>query len=222
MPLMASIPHFYCYVRKEFFYDQESHVGEFEEAVVFGLRSAPSRALGFHAVTARGIQFGGLPLHALVHKKDAPRVPLDYLQLWDCFGTDVHVHAFEYLSERRCRVMMKDKSHQYGTYMFTVDWVGNGWSNEPSQYKNAHVVKLDNGLFCAQPNNRVIWMDPSFVSDPVREDEVPDLKVNSRVWVCEHRPKWWSMENSNSFFYREQKAPAPVVAHAGNGNGAHT
>jgi len=34
MPLMASIPHFYCFVRKEFFYDQEAHVGEFEEAAV--------------------------------------------------------------------------------------------------------------------------------------------------------------------------------------------
>lgn len=181
--LNCDIPgHFYALVRSEFTHNLESHHGEFEECAVFGIASVPSRALGFHVLLKSGAQFARLPIHALVWKRDAPQLRLDELQTWDCFGVHVTAHAFEFLKERECRVYLKDGRYEWGQYLFTVDWHTNGWSDEPSQHKNAHVIRLDNGCFCAVPNNRVLWRDASFTQWP---EGRPSYRTNTHRWYAE-------------------------------------
>lgn len=201
MFLNSSIPHFYCFVRKEFLYNLEKHHGEFIKVCVFGIASVARRALGFHIMTENGAQFARIPIHALVHKTNAPDIPLDYLQIWDCFGEEVSVTTFDFLNELKCKVYLKNKTWEAGTYMFTVDWCKNPFSDEPSEYKCAHIIQLDNGCYCAQPNNRIFWFEASFVVNPL--EERPDYKVNTHNWVCETNPKWLT-EDSDMFFYQDQ------------------
>lgn len=53
--LNASLPfHFYAYVRAEFLRDFEAGQGQFEPALVFGVSSHCSRALGWHVLTESG------------------------------------------------------------------------------------------------------------------------------------------------------------------------
>jgi hypothetical protein len=68
--------------------------------------------------------------------------------------------------------------------MFTLDWYGHEDSEEAGDGgpKCAPVIALDNGNFAAQPNNRIQWFDPAFITP---FGEKPDCVTNTRVWRVE-------------------------------------
>jgi hypothetical protein len=217
--LNADVPHWYALLRAEYLHDLKSHHGEFEPVAIFGLASIPSRALMFHAMTERGACIFRLPLSAFVHKTDAPDIPLDHLELWDCFSDQPSVHAFAYLRGLRARVFLKDRSLHWGTYQFTVDWTGSPYADDPGEggSKCAHIIALDNGCYAAQPNNRIYWSEPSFITKPFKDDERPDYVTNSHVWAVEREGKWHA-EDSNRVFYDvagEAQAPASTTISRG-------
>jgi hypothetical protein len=230
MYLNANIPQFPCLVRREFLYNLETHHGEFENAYAFGVRSVQCRALGFHVALDNGAVFWNLPIHALVHRPVAPHIPLDFLELWDCFGPNISVTQFTFLKELRCDVLLKDRTTAQGVYMFTIDWSATDpgeidvtFSEVPSEHKCAHLIRLDNGLFAAQPNNRVLWRQSSFVVK--RDGERPDYKLNTHKWVCEYNPKWVTEDNDRYLYeYRHiddgAVAPPTEAAEAAGGGAA--
>ncbi len=209
--LNANIPALHCYVRKEFLHNgDEKYKGQFEECYVFGITSIKNWAVSFTIMTERGGQFTRIPLHALVHKKEASEIPLDYLELWDCFSYQVAVIQYDLLKEIRCRVLLKDNSMHYGSYLFTLDWyaadkdyVDTSFAEVPEGHKTAHMIKLDSGHFALQPNNRIFWSHPDFIVNPFKEGEKLDYKTNTHKWVCENNPKW-ATEDSDQFFYKLQ------------------
>lgn len=205
--LNTNIPRFYCLLRKEFLYDGQAHRGEFVKVCVFGVASVYGRALGFHLLTDNGAVVWRLPLHALCHKPDAPTQPLDWLQFWDCFSYHISCTTFNRLAEGRVRVQMKDKTWEGGQYMFTLDWYGSEDAEEAGDggHKCAHVIALDNGNFAAQPNHRVQWFCPAFVT-PFTDK--PDYRTNTAVWKVERET-----ETTSGYFYDEVgsgRRPSPV------------
>ena len=143
-------------------------------------RSIQGRALEFTALLENGVQYRPIPIHAICWDK-CPVQPLHELELWDCFGDVIEVFRITALKSLTCAYFYKDKWTK-GTYMMTFDWFGNGYSDEPTQHKTGHLIKLDNGNYALQPNNRIAWYDSAFVS-PFTER--PDYKVNSKVWSAE-------------------------------------
>lgn len=200
----VNIEPFYCYVKKEHLFAYSSNQNEFEYVYVFGARSTPARALLFHVMTESGAQRANVPVSALVHKKDAPDIPLDLLQLWDCFGKEINVIIFNYLINKRCQVILKDKSLVWGSYMMTFDWENNSYSDTPQDYKNAHLIKLDNGCFALQPNNRILWRDSNFITKPLDPNNIPRYKVDNQIFVCETSDRWVS-QDSDCFYYEMEK-----------------
>lgn len=203
MTLNADVPLFTALVRREYLYDLRGHHGETEPVAVFGLASIPGRAVLFHVMTARGAQFARLPVSALYHRPDAPALPLDVVQLWDCFSHEVSVHAFGFLAGLRCRALLRDGRWYPGEYMFTVDWFGSPSAEGAGDlgHKNAHMLRLDNGCFALQPNSRIFWREAAFITDPFGEDERPDYLTNTHVWRCEDGAKWRT-EHTDRAFYR--------------------
>lgn len=204
--LNEDTPIFYCKIRAEYLYDLQAHHGAYEHVAVFGMSSVCGRALGFHVLTEQGAQIARLPISALVHKEHDPHLPLHYLQLWDSFSYDFTVTKFSYLDLMRCKVILRDRQIIEGSYQFTVDWCGNNDSEDPGEggHKNAHVIALDCGCYAAQPNNRIIWHEPSFITNPVRPEkgERPEYLTNSHVWKCEIDNKW-TAEDSYKMFYED-------------------
>lgn len=208
--LNVNVPRIYCLLRKEFLYDGQSHHDEFLKVCVFAAASIPGYALGWHVLTENGAVIWRLPLQALCHREDARRLPLDWLQFWDCFSADVTCTTFERLQNCRVRVQLKDRTWQGGQYLFTLDWHGNPDAEEAGDggHKCAHVIALDDGNFAAQPNNRIQWFCPAFVT-PFKEK--PDYITNTRVWKVERET-----ETSRGFFYDENgqgERPSPVRLH---------
>lgn len=186
MYIHGSVPPFYCLLKKEFIYNQEKEHGKLTEAYVFGIRSIGGRAIGFNLLTEEGGQFANIPIHALVHKKYYVKMPLKELQLWDCFGEEFGVEKYEGLDGIKC-FMQHTKKEISGNYMFTIDWANNAFSDEPSQHKQAHVIKLNNGCFAALPNNRMRWHDPSFTTKSFYGSKGGDVKpiTNTHLWRSE-------------------------------------
>ena len=199
--LNVNIPRFYCLLRKEFLYDGQSHHGEFVKVCVFGVASVFGHALGFHVLTENGAVVWRLPIHALCHKSEAPVQPLDWLQFWDCFSYEISCIVFERLEEMRVRFQLKDQSWEGGQYLFTLDWHGHEDAEEAGDggHKCAHIIALDNGNFAAQPNNRIQWFCPAFVT-PFKEK--PDYLTNTGVWKVERET-----ETTAGYFYDEVSTP---------------
>jgi len=65
-----------------------------------------------------------------------------------------------------------------------------------------HVIALDNGNFAAQPNNRIQWFCPAFVT-PFHEK--PDYVTNTKVWKVERET-----ETTQAFFYETVGGDAQV------------
>jgi hypothetical protein len=213
MFLNASIPRFEALLRKEYLYNLREHSGEFVRCCVFGLASLQGRAITFHCLLENGAQIARLPISAFVHRRDAPPWPLDWLEVWDCFSYEVAVTEFDFLQHMQCSVYLKNRQWCSGTYMFTVDWCGTRDSEDAGDlgHKNAHVIRLDNGLFCAQPNNRVRWLDPAMVTAPF--EQRPDFRTNTHSWKVEQGSKWRT-EDSDRMFYEVEQVGTPPAAPA--------
>ena len=204
--LNANIPVIYCQVRREYLYDLKKHHGEVEDCMVFGIASMPGRSLLFHAIMQNGGVYYRLPISAFIQNdfdvEKVPRPRLDELELWNCFSYYPSVICFDALSVAG-KYLGKAKKWHPGSYLFTVDWahpdsniVDTDHSEVPQEHKCAHIMALDDGNYAAQPNNRILWHIPSFT---VR-NEVPDWKVNHKVWSVEDSREWRTAD-TDKFFY---------------------
>ena len=88
--------------------------------------------------------------------------------------------------------------------MFTIDScnatnqdINVGFSETPSQHKSFNIIKLENGHFAAQPNNRVIFYDKSYTPSKMK---MPDFKVSTVEYGVEGENKW-TAGDSEDFFY---------------------
>lgn len=202
MGFMADIPHFYCLVRNEYLYDLQKGHGEFTSCLVFGVDSVEGHAIGFDILTEWGGMFARLPITSLVWKVDAPEMQLESLELWNNFSYSVEAHEYRALRQLRTSFWSLNGRWYDGEYMFTLSWLGSSYAEQPGEggFKRAHILKLDNGCFAAQPNNRVRWYEPSFITKPFPDH--PDFRTNSHVWNAERR---YVTEDSDRYFYSTER-----------------
>ena len=163
-----SIPqHIYGWVDQSILRGVTEDTGEYERCVIFGATSIPSRALHFSILCESGAQWARIPLHKLRHDKPTSnRIhDLPQLQTWDCHGWDFAVVQYEYLREMGCHYKNRDGEMIPASYWFTLDHTDNGYSQYPPEHKCYHMLLLEDGSgqIAAQPNNRILWRDDSFV-----------------------------------------------------------
>ena len=198
--LNESINSFKCYIRVEHFTKNDQHKNDYHEAYAFGIQSVRGKILTFHIMTNYGMLRSRVPLNEIFIKRPSLDIPSHYKQLWDCFSENVSVTTFEYLSEKRCQVVLKDGNKVWATYMFTVDWFDNPYSDEPTDYKCGHVLVADDGYIMCQPNNRIYWKDCNFVTQDFPLDP-KEIKVDRHLESVESHSDRWVSEDSDSFYY---------------------
>lgn len=205
MYLIANLPPVKCFVRKEYLYDFKKGHGEYEPCIWISAKSIKGKALYIEALlTNYGAVYDKLPISAFVHHTDAPgELPLDFLQIWDCFSYHITILSKASLYKLRTKVLMKDQELYEGEYMFTIDSchsdpneLDTSLSQTPDEHKSFNIIKLDNGQFCAQPNNRVLFFDQSLTPNGTN---IPDFEVSTKEFICEQSTKWvagdkWSYE----------------------------
>jgi len=193
--IVANLPPVKCFVRKEFLYDFEKGHGELVPCWWISIKSLRGQAFRIEAyLNEYGALYDKLPLHAFCWKKITEEMPLDQLQLWDCLSYDITVIKKAQLQSQKCKFKTKAGDWRYGEYLFTVDSahpdfniLDTGFSEDIEDHKSYNFIKCDNGQFAAQPNNRMLILEPS--SNP-KELKVPDFKVATKRWSVETEAKW--------------------------------
>ena len=208
--LIHPLPPIHVYVRKEYLYDLEHGHGEFTPGIWISVKSVKYKALYFETLlTDYGALYDKLPISAFVWKTDhGELLPLDVLQLWDCFDYDITVVQKPILS--RCEFFGKDKRMHSGEYEFTIDnchrdtsILDTNFSEHDPEHKSFNVIRLDNGQFAAQPNNRVIFYDKSLSPKKMR---FPDYKVSTIEYGVENKSKYTAGDDTNFFYKFEEQS----------------
>jgi hypothetical protein len=202
----GNFPPLKVFLRNEYLYQNKKGQGTFTQAVILSVRCLPGQAALFQVLLENGVVRDKLPSHALLTEPELPKpdLPFHYLQIWNCFSHNFTVTSIGYLYDTRVSVYMKDRDWYEGSYFATVNWGSPGadWditlAEDPMEHKSHHVILLDNGQIALQPNNRIKWSEPSFVTKPFPEK--PDYLVNKDYYNCEGFDKWHT-EDSERMFY---------------------
>jgi len=184
--LIGDLPrHHYVYVDKAFL--SAGEVDGWIKASWFGLVSVPNRAWGATVLLENGAVYTPLPLHALSFKRDTVPWEVDQSQRWDCFGVDFATVEYAQLAEREMHVYVRPGEWHDAVYLFTAQHYGDAYSLTPSQTKQYHFARLDNGRIASLPTNCCVFHDPAFT---VVGEKPTWLRVNEHVYACEPSNPW--------------------------------
>lgn len=203
--LNANIPNLKLKVRRSWLTKNESDNDTFDTCYAFAIQSISGKILTFHIMTDYGMLRSRVPISELFYDKPDEDIPSDYKQLWDCFSENVSVIEYSYLAEKRCEVILKNKKYIWATYLFTIDWFNNPYSDEPTDYKCGHILVADDGYLLCQPNNRIYWRDSNFITKgfPVNAKH---FKVDTELESVESASDRWVSSDSDCYYYDIRKS----------------
>lgn len=197
MSFICPLPPIKVLVRAEYLYDFERGHNEQVQGVWVSCKSLRGEALRFETYLPEyGALFDKLPISAFLHeeKKQLGELPLDVLQIWDAMSYDITLVEKPLLKGLKAEFFGKDKQRHSGEYMFTLDNAHTDprvpdytFSETPDEHKSFNVLKLDNGQFALQPNNRCRFFDPALNPNEMR---MPDFKVATTKYRVEQHAKW--------------------------------
>jgi len=196
MYISSSIPHFEVLVRKEFLYNLESHFGEYQSGVCFGVTSITNRALGFHVLLDNGAIYWRLPLHALAWDNNPSPIQISDAQFWDNISYNISVTKYDYLKNRECSFKVRSGKIVEGQYLFTIDYAESEYAESANEHKCSHIIKGYDGNFYSMPNNRILWKDSSRI-----KQEIPDYKINTHIYFAEEDVK----SVNDKYFYETEE-----------------
>ena len=196
----ANIPNLKLKVRRSWLTKNDQDSKTFDNCYAFAVQSASGKILTFHIMTEYGMLRSRVPISELFFDEPEKDIPSDFKQLWDCFSENISVIEYTYLAEKRCQIILKDKTLVWATYLFTVDWFHNAYSDEPSDYKCGHILVADEGYLLCQPNNRIFWRDSNFIT---RDFPVPPqtFKVDTELESVESKSDRWVTGDNNNYYY---------------------
>jgi hypothetical protein len=200
MKLNSNIPSFKALVKKSYFTKNQADEKEFYNVYVFGIQSCSGKILTFQVMTDTGMLRSRVPLSEIYFKEPENDIPDIFKQLWDCFSENVSVIEYDFLSYHKAQIVLRDGTKVWATYLFTVDWYDNPYSNEASDYKCGHIFRADNGYLLCQPNNRIFWRDSNWITKEMPED-LKQFKVDTELISVENVSNRWVTEDANSFYY---------------------
>ena len=201
--LNANIPHFKALVKRSYFTQNPEDV-EFDHVYVFAIQSVAGKILTFHVMTDYGMMRSRVPISEIYINEPTKDIPFHFKQLWDCFSENVSVVHYDFLSEHRCQVVLKDETLVWAAYMFTIDWFNNPYSDEPTDYKAGHILVADDGYLMCMPNNRLYWKDSNWITKKFPMD-VKSIKVDKELLTVENQSDRWVSEDSDSYYYNINK-----------------
>lgn len=201
MTFVCPLPPVKVLVQPEYLYDFDSKDRELVEGIWVSVKSIRGEALRFETYLPQyGALYDKLPISAFMHNEidtdglDEPMLPLDTLQIWDALSYHVTVVDKPLLKGLRAEFFGKDKKLHPGEYMFTLDMANCDpripdftFSETVDEHKSYNVLRLFNGQFALQPNNRCRFYDPAF--NPA-EMKFPDFKVATKKFRVEQHAKW--------------------------------
>ena len=207
---MCQYTSYRCICKEKYLYDLQKGHGELVEGVWVTVKSIQGRALYFETYIP---EYGYMTNYQLVRLFGKKIMRVKYAlteeQLWDCFSYDIAVIEKQMLSGNQVKYLSPSKKWYKGWYMFTIDNASSTnlernvtYSEVPSQHKSFNILKLENGYFAAQPNNRVIFYDKSYTPSELK---FPDFNVSTKEYSVECEQKWTAGDDDKFFYDLEER-----------------
>jgi hypothetical protein len=197
--LISNIPHFKCWVRKEFTANHEDYQQDYLHGLAIAVNTIPDRSLQVVFTGAEvqgtkeknlhgGAMWARMPIQGLI--ADIPvdewGEPMeDHLaQPWDCESRHHSVVVMDRVSSSPWLAKI-DGDFYRAKYMFTVDYTDNSIADDPAQHKQSHVMYITEdckwkGNLVALPNNRVRATSPAlWVTGEGAPDFTPSQYIHS-------------------------------------------
>jgi len=211
MSFVCPLPPIKVMVRPEYLYDFDEKPRELVQGIWVSIKAIKGEAFRFETYLPEyGALYDKLPISAFIHDVmddsifNREMLDLDELQIWDALAYHVDVIDKPFLKGLRAEFYAKNKQSYFGEYMFTIDTCNPDpripdftFSETIDEHKSYNVLKLDNGQFALQPNNRCRFYDPAF--NP-QEIKFPDFKVATRKYRVEQFAKW-RLGDTSEFTY---------------------
>lgn len=166
---MVQLPEILVYVKSEFLGFKSKN--PFKKAYLLAVDTRTSMALKFTVYLDSGAVWSGLPIEALYCDKfGSINTKIHYenqiLQPFSCLSNESKVIEYGLIKNAEIKSRTLGKGH----YMFTINYIGLGLSEDPEQYKTHNIVCLENGQLAALPNNDFTVVDNWFVDDNAKEE----------------------------------------------------
>lgn len=177
-----SLPPIAVYVRDEFLFNDDSRT-----TVTFGhligVRSLQNQALQFSVLLGNGALYTGLPAHAISFTENAVKRNLNVCQPWDNISSTIDIVCYDTLRYMPCSIKLFNCDEmQTAQYLFTIDYCGeNDLSRNPEHWKQAHILKGDDGNLYAYPQYRIRFLDKALCN----YSEFYSYGYNDKIWTCE-------------------------------------
>ena len=206
--LITNLPAQHVYVRKEYLRDLEDGHGEFVKGVWVCAKSIPGRALYFETYLPHyGAMFDKLPISAFVTepKTPDPDLPLTDLQFWNAMDYGVVSVIKQFTASMVYEARLKSGGSMRGTYVCTLDnyhpapdTIDYSTSETPSEHKSLNIIEMENGQFCAYPNNRLRIIDTSLSPKTLL---VPDFKCSTHFFAVENEIEAKTYGDTDAYYY---------------------
>jgi hypothetical protein len=210
MSFVCPLPPIKCFIRAEYLYDGQRGHGDLVEAIWVSVKSLRGEAFRFESYLPQyGALYDKLPISAYCWQEleQAAALSLDTLQIWDALAYHVTVTEKPLLKGLRAQFFGKDRQMHQGEYMFTLDTASPDpripdytFSETVDEHKSYNVLKLDNGQFALQPNNRCQFFDPAFNPQELKK---PDFLVATKKFRVEQAAKW-RLGDTSTFTYDDR------------------
>lgn len=197
MNFVCPLPPTKVFIKAEYLYDHKAHHGELIEGVWCSLKAIRGEAFRFETYLPQfAALYDKLPISAFVWHDalEDDQLPLDVLQIWDAMSYYVTVIHKPLLAGLRAEFFGKDKRKHRGDYLWTLDCCNPDpripdftWSESADEHKSFNLIRLDNGQFALQPNNRCQFFDASLNPSTILQ---PDFRVSTRKYSVEREAKW--------------------------------
>lgn len=201
MNFVCPLPPIKVQVRPEFLYDFDEKERDLVQGIWVSVKAIRGEALRFETYLPEyGALYDKLPISAFMHDEmddagiNAAMLDLDELQIWDALSYHITITDKPFLKGLRAEFFGKDKRLHPGEYMFTLDCCNPDpripdftFSETVDEHKSYNVLRLNNGQFALQPNNRCRFFDPAFNPQDMK---FPDFKVATKKYRVEQHAKW--------------------------------
>jgi hypothetical protein len=201
MPILnENIKSFKCLIRLSHFTKRDEDKDTYHNGYAFAVQSVPGKILTFHVMTDYGMLRSRVPISEIFLKEPKNDIVFHFKQLWDCFSEKLSIIEYDFLKGKRAEVVLKNKTKIWVTYLMTIDWYDNSYSDEPSDYKCGHILVSDDGYLLCQPNNRIFWKDSNWVTNKFPL-ELSEIKVDNNLKSVESSSDRWVSEDNDNYYY---------------------
>ena len=221
--LIDNIPHFKCWVRKEFTHNHEQYHGEFLHAIAIAVNTIPDRSLSFQVVFTGceadlyeeeisnvhgGAMWARMPIQALVADISMDQFPKPMenhlAQPWD-FESRHHATMILDRTSSSPWIAKIDGEFYKSKYLFTVDYTDHPIADCPAQHKQSHVMYITEdckwkGNVIALPNNRVRVTNPALW---VTGEGPPDFKPSQYLHSAEEHESYMDPDITFNNLYED-------------------